>query len=714
MSSPHPTPRPPAGEGARAAPSPLYAGARVGVRGIAPWLPRWPGWAHLPRDARDVLFLLAVIVWTLAPHFAHLPAWVPGLTAAVVLWRAWLAVANAALPGRWPLIVVLLLAMALTFWSHRTLLGKDAGVTLLVVLMVLKTLELRARRDALVVFFLGFFIVLTNFLYSQTLAVAAAMLVSVWGLLAALVLAHMPVGRPSLARAGAVAAKAALLGAPIMVVLFMLFPRLAPLWAVPQDTLAKTGLSGSLRMGGIAELAIDESVAFRVRFLGGTRPTPDALYWRGPVLSRFDGVEWNRIESPFAGGSGRGAQLRVQGAAVAYEMTLEPSRLPLLPLLEATPASDGDAPRIDGLRAFLRSDLQWVTERAVTDRVRLTARAYLDHRHGPRDETLSLREHVELPAGFNPRTLAWAQALRSEPRYANATPEQLVQAVMSVIRSGFTYTLTPGSYGDDDGRHAIDEFWLDRKQGFCEHFSTAFVVVMRALDIPARIVTGYQGADPELQDGYHVVRNSHAHAWAEVWLAGRGWVRVDPTAAVAPERVVASRSLRPQPGVVAGAIAAVNPVLMAQLRSMWEQVNNRWNQWVLNYSRSQQFDLLEKLGVRSPSWEDLAYLLIALLSGGSLAGAAWAWWDRHRRDPWQRLRTRLQRQLVTLGIDAASHEPPRALAARVRHHLGARGEPVAAQLESLDRLRYGRRAAARPDPAWWRQFSNAVAATRPR
>ena len=305
-------------------------------------------------------------------------------------------------------------------------------MTLLVVLMVLKTLELRARRDALVVFFLGFFIVLTNFLYSQTLAVAAAMLVSVWGLLAALVLAHMPVGRPPLARAGAVAAQAALLGAPIMVVLFMLFPRLAPLWAVPQDTLAKTGLSGSLRMGGIAELAIDDSIAFRVRFDGGARPPAGALYWRGPVLSRFDGVEWSRIEPAYAGGAGRGSQLRVRGAALAYEMTLEPSRLPLLPLLEATPASDGDAPRIDGLRAFLRSDLQWMTERAVTDRVRLTARAYLDHRHGPQDESLSLRDYIELPAGFNPRTLAWAQALRNDPRYADAAPEQLVQAVMSV------------------------------------------------------------------------------------------------------------------------------------------------------------------------------------------------------------------------------------------------------------------------------------------
>jgi protein-glutamine gamma-glutamyltransferase len=661
-------------------------------------VPRWPGWAHLPRDARDVLFLLGVIAWTIAPHFAHLPLWCLALTVVVVLWRAGLALANAALPGRWPLVAVLVAAMALTWWTHRTLLGKDAGITMLVVLMVLKTLELRARRDALVVFFLGFFIVLTNFLYAQTLAVAAMMLLSVWGLLTALVLAHMPVGRPPLARAGAVAARAAVLGAPIMIVLFMLFPRIAPLWAVPQETLAKTGLSGSLRMGGIAEVALDDSVAFRVRFSG---PVPDGqrLYWRGPALGRFDGVEWQRVESPLA----RGAELDVGGRPTAYEMTLEPSRLPLLPLLEATPSTRGDAPTIDGIRSFLRSDLQWMTARPITERLRFSARAYLDHRHGPRsDDDFYLREYTDLPAGFNPRTLEWADTLRR--RLPEATSEQLVEAVMATIRSGFTYTLTPGTYGDDDGKHAIDEFWLDRKQGFCEHFSTAFVVVMRAMDVPARIVTGYQGIDLEPQDGWYLVRNSHAHAWAEVWLAGRGWVRVDPTAAVAPERVVRSLALRPQPGAVASALGAVSPALLAQWQAGWERFNNRWNQWVLNYSRSEQYDLLERLGWRSPDWTDLAKLLVVLLSAGALGGAAWAWWDRHRQDPWQRLARRIAKRLDALGVPSEPSQAPRTLAARVRQTLGARGEPIAQQLEALEVLRYGRQAASRPSRDWWRAF----------
>ena len=666
----------------------------------------WPGWSHLPREARDVLFLLGVIAWTVAPHFVHLPPWCLALTAFVIAWRALVAITQSPLPSRVTLFAVLALAIGLTLWSHRTVLGKDAGVTLLVVLMVLKTLELRARRDALVVFFLGFFVVLTNFLYTQSLAVAAAMVVSVWGLLTALVLAHMPVGRPPIARAGRVAAQAALFGAPVMLVLFLLFPRVAPLWAVPQDSLAKTGLSGTLRMGGVAELAVDDSIALRVRF-EGPPPPANTLYWRGPVLSRFDGREWFRGES-FSRGLPRSPRLDVRGAPLAYEMTLEPSNLPMLPLLEAT----AEAPTLRELRTFQRADLQWVTERPITDRLRFSATAWLDHSHGPLQADITLRDDTDLPSGYNPRTLAWAVALQRRPELVNATPAQLAQVVLSHINSGFTYTLTPGEYGDEQGRHAIDEFWLDRHQGFCEHFSAAFVVIMRALDVPARIVTGYQGADPALQDGYLVVRNRHAHAWAEIWIEGRGWVRVDPTAAVAPERVVQSRSLRPRPGFVAGAIEGLNPELMATLRQQWERINNSWNQWVLRYSKSEQLDLLQRLGWRQPEAIDLAYLLIGLLSVGSLAGAAWAWWDRHHRDPWQRLAARVARRLDALDIDAADHEGPRRWAEHVRKRLGPAGETLAAQLDALDAMRYGREASTRPRPAWWRGFAAVAASVR--
>jgi transglutaminase-like putative cysteine protease len=665
--------------------------------------------AHLPRETRDTLFQLAVISWTVAPHLLHLPWWCGLLTLSVLAWRGVLALRSGALPSRWLVAGLLMLAAGLTWSQERTLLGKEAGITMLVVLVSLKTLELRARRDALVVFFLGFFLVLTHFLYSQALLTGLWLLGAVWGLLTALTLAHMPVGRPSLARAGAVAAKAAALGVPVMVALFVLFPRIGPLWGLPQDAVGRTGLSGSMRLGGVASIAEDDSIALRVRFEGAA-PPQSQLYFRGPVLSTFDGREWIRLAPTFPAAQRPRLELQVAGPPLRYEMTIEPSQLPLLPLLEMTPDLPGAAPVIPGWLVVQRVDGQWQTDRPLIERRRITATAYLQHRHGPREDVLGLRDLVDLPPNTNPRTLQWAAQLRAQPGMETADGLVLAQAVLAHIRSaGFTYTLEPGPYADN----AIDEFWFDRKLGFCEHFASAFVVIMRAMDVPARIVTGYQGADDALQDGYLIVRNSNAHAWAEIWLPQRGWLRIDPTAAVAPERVRRSQRLAPPPGLVAGAVNSLNPALAQQLRAAWENVNNRWNQWVLNYSRGQQFDLLRSLGVGSPDWTDLASALITLLCGGALAGAAWAWWDRRRQDPWQRLQHRVQAQLAALGVAVDLHHGPRERARRVRLALGPRGHALAAELEALDQARYGDAAAGSASAlrTWWAGFARASKAT---
>jgi protein-glutamine gamma-glutamyltransferase len=664
--------------------------------------------AHLPRDTRDTLFLLTVIAWTIAPHLLHLPAWCGLMTVGVLLWRARLALNAAALPNRWLVSVLLVLAGGLTLWGERTLLGKEAGITLLVVLMSLKTLELRARRDALVVFFLGFFLVLTNFLYSQSLLTGVWLLGAVWGLLTALVLAHMPVGRPPLRRAGATAARAAALGVPVMLVLFVLFPRIGPLWGLPQDAVGRTGLSGTLRLGGVASIAEDDSVALRVRFYGSV-PPPEQLYFRGPVLSTFDGREWTRLVPTFPAAQRPRLELQLRGQPLRYEITVEPSQLPLLPLLEMTPDRPDAAPRIDGWLLTLRPDGQWQADRPIVERQRIEASAWLNHGHGPRQPVLGLRDLVELPPNTNPLTMAWAAQLRQRPDLDGADATALADAVLQHIRTGgYTYTLEPGAYPSTLTGQAIDEFWLDRKLGFCEHFASAFVVVMRAMDVPARIVTGYQGADPALQDGYLVVRQRNAHAWAEIWQEGRGWIRVDPTAAVAPDRVQRGRSLAPAPGLVADAMNSISPAFAAQLRGAWETVNNRWNQWVLNYSRGQQFDLLKRLGFSAPSWQDLASAMILLLCGAALAGAAWAWWDRRRQDPWQRLQQRVMQRLHQLGVAVQPHHAPRERAARVRAQLGAPGQALADELDALDRLRYASTGPVPPLADWWRRFSGLV------
>jgi len=641
----------------------------------------------LPRDSRDTLFLLVVIGWILLPQVGNLPWWCSALAAAVLAWRGWLALAGKPLPGTWWLLGLLAVTLGATYATHRTLLGRDAGVTLIVVLLALKTLELRARRDAFVIFFLGFFTMLTNFFFSQSLPTAAAMLLALLGLLTALVNAHMPVGKPPLLHAARTAATMALLGAPIMAVLFVLFPRFAPLWGIPSDAMTgRSGLSASMQVGNIASLALDETIAMRVRFDGPVPPQGD-LYFRGPVLSTFDGREWRplqpRLGSRFSPPISGGAQLEVLGPPVRYEVTMEPNNRPWLLVLDAT-AKRPETPAFD---VVMTSELQWVANRPVTDLLRYRVESHPAFRHGPRTSAAVPPQYSELPPGFNPRTLALAAQMRSDPALAGGGPPALVQAALNRLRTGnFHYTLEPGVYGP----HSADEFWFDRKEGFCEHIASAFVVLMRAMDIPARIVTGYQGGERNTVDGFWTLRQSDAHAWTEVWLSGRGWVRVDPTSAVAPGRTGAFERLQAPRGVIATALGNVTPELALNLRAAWEALNNGWNQWVLNYTQTKQLDLLKNIGFESPSWEDLSYVLLGLLVFVALCGAAWTLWERRQHDPWLRLLSRTRKRLHRAGLELPPAAPPRQIATLVTGRFGERAQALADWLLKLEMQRYAR------------------------
>ncbi len=651
---------------------------------------------NLPRDSRDTLFLLIVIAAVVLPQVAHLPLWCSFMVAGVLVWRGILAWKSQPLPSRWWLVTLLVIAVAATFATHRTILGRDAGVTLLVILLALKTLELRAQRDAFVVFFLGFFCMLSNFLFSQSLLTAFAMLVALMGLLTALVNAHMPVGKPPLMAAAKIAGKMALLGAPIMVVLFMLFPRLAPLWGTPGGPAqGKSGLSADMRVGTIAKLALDDSIAMRIKF-EDKPPAARDVYLRGPVLSNFDAREWLPLRN-----SGEVSNLKVAGQPINYEVTLEPSNKPWLFTLD-TAAS---APVLTGYQLRMTPDLQWLTNRPITELVRYKAQSHTQFSYGPEKPDLSLRSFVGLPNGYNPRTRQLAAEIKRDARFVKAEigtdAATLANEVMQKLRTGgYEYTLEPGVYGDN----TADEFWFDRKAGFCEHIASAFVVLMRAMDVPARIVTGYQGGEFNEVDGYWVVRQSDAHAWAEIWLAGSqdgskvgSWVRVDPTSAVAPRRIDSLQRLTAPSGAFGGVMANLwtstlggngyNPLL--KLRAVWDAVNNTWNQRILNYTQTKQLDLLKNLGFSSPSWADLSYVLIAIIVSASLLGIAWTAWDKRQHDPWLRLLFSVRARLEKMGLTTPASISPRELARVSVNHFGESAKPLAAWLIQLEELRYG-------------------------
>lgn len=623
---------------------------------------------NLPRDARDTLFLLAVIAWLIAPQVGNLPLWCNAMAGTILVWRATIAVRGQSLPSRWWLMLLLAGATVGTWTTYRTILGRDAGVTFTVVLLALKTLELRAQRDAFVVFFLGFFTLLSNFFFSQSLLTAFAMLLGLLGLLTALVNSHMPVGRPPLAQAARTAGWMALLGAPIMLVLFVLFPRIAPLWGVPADAMTgRSGLSANMQVGTMARLALDSSVAMRIRFDGPTPPA-QALYFRGPVLSTFDGREWRPPRSGFTARLQPPAQLQVDGAVYRYQVTLEAHNRPWVVVLDATP----NKPIIDGYSVSMAPDLQWTADRPMADLVRYSAESFPDFRHGPQRFVPTLQDFVDLPPNFNPRTLELAAELRRDPRVREGTAALVAMVLERLRTGGYTYTLEPGVFGT----HTADEFWFDRKEGFCEHIASAFVVLMRAMGVPARIVTGYQGGEPNNIDGFWTVRQSDAHAWAEVWMPGRGWMRVDPTSSVAPGRTGSLQRLVVPQGAMAQVLGAVNPALMLNLREAWEALNNRWNQWVLNYSQAKQLDLLRNIGFESPSWQDLGYVLIGVIVAASAVGALWALWERHRQDPWLRLLQQAGSRLRRLGVTVPETAPPRSMATLLQHEAGLAASPI--------------------------------------
>ena len=448
----------------------------------------------------------------------------------------------------------------------------------------------------------------------------------------------------------------------------------------------RSGLSANMQVGSVASLALDDSIAMRVKF-DGPAPPQGELYFRGPVLTAFDGREWRALQPRLGGrfppASFGSAQLEVSGSPVRYQVTLEPNNRPWLLVLDAA----ARPPAVAGVETFMTPELMWIANRPLTDLLRYRAESHPVFRHGPRTLAGVMPQYLELPAGFDPRTAGLAAALQRDPRWAGS-PAALVQGALDHLRTGnYRYTLEPGVYG----QHTADEFWFDRKEGFCEHIASAFVVLMRMMNIPARLVTGYQGGQVNPVDGYWIIRQSDAHAWTEVWLAGQGWVRVDPTSAVAPARTGTIRRLQAPAGVFATALGAVTPDLLASLRAGWEALNNGWNQWILNYTQSRQFDLLRNLGFESPSWEDLSFVLLGLMVAAALGGAAWTLWDRSQHDPWLRLLERVRRQLARAGLQVPVTAPPRQLATLVTARFGVRAAALANWLLQLETQRYAPR-----------------------
>jgi transglutaminase-like putative cysteine protease len=624
-------------------------------------------------EPRNLFLLFAGLVLAVSPHVSRLPWWVNAWIACIFAWRVFAVLTGARMPHRAWLVALCIGGLIGVFVTFRTIFGRDAGVTLLVLLMSMKLLETRVMRDIFVVVFLAYFLSLTSFFYSQTILTAGLMLLTVLVITASLVAFNDPHGKPreTLRTASVLLLQAA----PVMALLFFLFPRVnGPLWGLPQDAFSGvSGLSDSMTPGQISRLSLSDAIAFRVRF-EGQQPQRRQLYWRGPVFWAFDGQTWtigNLRISPQG-------EFEFAGDPLDYEVTLEPHNRNWLFAL--------DLPARLPPNARPTHDYQLISGPPVRTRVRYDMRSYPNYRALEGAEPRDLAIASRLPQAGNTRSRELAAEWRRKAGSGSDRNAEIVREAIEFFRTGrYEYTLTPPLLGAD----AIDDFLFGTRQGFCEHFSSAFGFLMRAAGVPSRVVTGYQGGEINPVDGYLVVRQADAHAWNEVWLGERGWVRVDPTATAVPLRVDAGLSAAvPQQGAIPFLIRDV--VWLRDLRFNWEALTNKWNQWVLGYNVDRQREMLSFFGMRAPDWRALTMLMVWTVAGALGLTALWLFGRVRRRDPVQQAWIAFCRKLARAGFARGAGEGPIAYGERAGTALPQRAAVINDIARLYADLRYGR------------------------
>jgi protein-glutamine gamma-glutamyltransferase len=642
----------------------------------------------------QLLGISGCLALALLAHITTLPLWVPAIVVACGIIRLALARGGRGAPSNRVLIAITVLIVPLLFLRFHTFNGLVAGTALLSVTAGLKLLETKAQRDIYIITLIIYFVSLAALLEGDSFWLLAYLIGVCWLTTATLLRSTSsgtaPGWRRSLRYGGRVLAQAL----PLALVFWLLFPRFAgPLWQIPSDSqTAASGLSDSMSPGDITQLVLSDEVAFRARFEGATPPNRER-YWRGPVLDIFDGHTWSR--SPTLQGP---SALKPLGPGFKYTVMMEPHRHRWIFMLDWP--SSWNLPH-----AELSSDYTLMQNEPLTRPVDVVGASYTEVQATEPLNARTRSRDLRLPSDRNPRTRALAQELRG----AHADDMDYLRAVLAMFtQQPFFYTLTPPKLSDD----SVDEFLFNTKRGFCGHYASAFAALARAAGIPARVVTGYQGGTLNPYGDYWILRQSDAHAWTEVWIEGRGWVRIDPTAAIAPERV--------ERGLADVASSDESLASAWQLRTRWfsgmrlrfDMVKQLWRERILDFDQDSQRKLLEFLNIPEPDGQKLVMVLAAAMA----LVLAWLTWQVRRelsprsKDETARAYARLCARLAAAGIARMPHEGAEAYALRV-----ARLRPdLAGVVTNLCRQYSFLRYAAPTTSVTLGQFQAAVRAFRPK
>jgi len=644
------------------------------------------------RDPWSLNWLMLSGVLVMLPHVVRLPFWLSLVFFASMAWQ-WVSVHRGwPTANRYLRYAITLALIAAVFKEYGTLLGREAGTGLIVGLAGLKFLELRTLRDYTITTFIFYMLVGINFLYDQSLIHGAYLVVTVFMITATLVRLNLPTTddwRYSLKLAGGMLLSAL----PLMLVMYLLFPRIqGGLWSLPSDAHAgTTGLTDTISPGSLSRLSESDDPAFRVEFIG-TIPPPAQRYWRTLVLWDSDGKNWTQGQTPYVDPSR--LKVSTSGKPITYTVTLEPSGQHWRPALDIPLRPDaGDRFRMGNL----------VESRHKTEsRTRYSLTSFTGYNTGALG-TYEQRLGLALPMLPGKQV---QQLVNQWKKESNNNPEIINKALNYFSSNGFRYTLSPPLLG----AHPVEQFLFDTRAGYCEHYATTFVTLMRMAGIPSRVVAGYQGGDYNEDGNYLIVRQSDAHAWAEVWLSGRGWVRVDPTAAVAPERIelgmdairqLEARGLRP--GSLSRA-ALENLVQLGTMQKLWRQsrmawdaVNLAWFRWTTGYDIKKQLGLLKKIGIKTPDWIGLIIGLFAGVAIFVLAMVVSLKRSERDRDPLLSIYRKFENKLGSQGLVKVQSEGPMDFARRVNSSQPALKAPVNEITELYVQLRYNQTEQANPE-----------------
>ncbi len=608
------------------------------------------------------------------PHFNNLAMAVMIAFFIMLAIRLWLSQKGLGMPRRWLKVLLALAGFAVVYLNYGSIAGHIAGGALLTLMLGLKTMELQTRRDLYLTLFLTYFLIITQFLFSQTILLTLYLLAVVWGLTALLVSVNQ-VQRTTDRDALRVSGAMLLQSIPIMAILFVVFPRLdGPLWSMRLDSTAQSGLSDQLSPGSFDRLVQSREIAFRAMF-DGPPPPPEQRYWRGPVMWQSDGRTWSGVQNDWRGPP----DVIPESEPVSYQIILEPTRSRRLLALDlpAGPIPD----------ATLTHDFQLISHHQIHSRKRYEMVSHTTYRM----EDLTARGWelgLQLPENVTPRM----RELVAEWQHGASDPRQVIERALGYFREQpFYYTLEPPLLR----QNPTDQFLFETRRGFCEHYAAAFATLMRIADIPTRIVAGYQGGEFNTLGDYLIVRQSDAHAWTEVWLDDQGWTRIDPTAAVAPSRIQRSIDydlLNPGEEIAFREGGAGTLDFMHRVNLLADAINARWELWIISYNNSSQTLLLYNLGLDFIKHSGLM-MLSAILPLALLALLAWHMARRNRTavDPERRLYDRFCALSQLRELPRAPGEGPRDYAQRIANHYPDKAQSAKRIADQYIALRYGGR-----------------------